>query len=53
MPIILGSYDSTGPELINRRLYEITKGLNNYKPGPISANGRKIKVNDMRKHKKK
>ena len=51
-PIKLGSSNFTGSELIERRLHEITKGLKNYKPGPLSAHGHKIKVKDMRKYKK-
>ena len=47
-PVILGSSNFTGSELIERRLHEMTKGLRNYKPGPLSANGHKIKVKDMR-----
>ena len=38
-----------GSEIIKRRLNEETEGLKNYKPGPLSANGKKIKVKDMRK----
>lgn len=51
-PKRLGGSNFTGSELIKRRLQNVTKGLKNYKPGPLSSQtGKKLKIKDMRKSK--